>query len=96
MRKLLGSAAYVIACALAAAASALLLLVCALLSPAAASALRVAPTALAVTRLLPGRLAFWGALSTPLGGVFRTDFVVAAAACLALAWLFRKASRRLK
>lgn len=96
MRKLLGSLAYALSCALAAACAALLLLVCGLVSSAAASALRLAPTALAVTRLLPARLAFWGALSTPLGGVFRTDFALAAAALLAAAWAARRVARWLR
>lgn len=56
----------------------LLVLTALFLSPQVAASLRVAPLALAVTAHMPAWLAFWGVLSSPLGGVFRTDFVVVA------------------
>lgn len=96
MKKFLASALYVLSCVLLAVCVVLLLLCASLLSSEVAVALRVAPAALTVTRLLPAPLSFWGVLASPLGGVFRTDFVLAALACYILAKLVRRIARILK
>lgn len=72
---------------------ALLLLIAAFLSPAVASSLYAAPIALMITARMPAWLAFWGVLSSPLGGVFRTDFFVVALALLVLAKVFKKIAK---
>lgn len=95
MRSVLSSALYVLSCVLLAVSIALLLLTASLLSSQVAVALKVAPLALAVTRALPGGLAFWGVLSSPLGGVFRTDFVVVALVAYVAAKLLKKIARAL-
>lgn len=96
MRKLVASVLYVLSCALLAVCVFLLLLTLALVSSQAAVALRVAPAALALTQLLPAPLAFWGVLASPLGGVFRTDFVLAALVCFVAAKLSRRIGKALK
>lgn len=73
----------------------LLLLTGALLSVQVAVTLRVAPLALAVTHAMPAGLAFWGVLSSPFGGVFRTDFVILALVAFVAAALVRKIARAL-
>ncbi len=72
---------------------ALVLLTATFLSPPVAAALRTAPLALAVTAHMPGWLAFWGVLSSPLGGVFRTDFVVVALVLLVLAKVLHRIAK---
>ena len=86
---------HALACALVAVSILLALLTASLLSSQVAVALKVAPLALAVTHLLPGSLAFWGVLSSPLGGVFRTDFMVVALAAFILSKIVKKIARAL-
>ena len=93
MRGVVRGIAYVLSCALLVVCVALLVLTAVLLFSQVAIALRVAPIALAVTRALPGWLAFWGVLSSPFGGVFRTDFVLVALAAYAVARILRKIAR---
>ncbi len=96
MRKFFASVLYVLSCVLLAVCMVLLLLTLALVSSQAAVALRVAPAALTLTKLLPAPLAFWGVLASPLGGVFRTDFVLAALACFVAAKVSRRIGKALK
>ena len=51
--------------------------------------------AVAVTGLLPPQIAFIGVVPSPLGGVFRTDFLLIAIACMVLARLVRALSKGL-
>lgn len=93
MRGIVRGVAYVLSCVLLVACIALLALTAVLLFSQVAIALRVASLALAATHALPGWLAFWGVLSSPFGGVFRTDFVLAALAAYAVARILRKIAR---
>ena len=86
---------YVTSCIFMACCVGLLLLTGSLLSVQVAVSLKVAPVALTVTQLMPSGLAFWGVLSSPLGGVFRTDFVVLALGAFFLAALVRKIAKAL-
>ena len=86
---------YVTACVLMGCCVGLLLLTGSLLSVQAAVALKVAPVALTVTQLMPDALAFWGVMSSPLGGVFRTDFVILAVVASFAAALVRKIAKAL-
>lgn len=95
VKALLKTALYVTACMLMGACVGLLLLTGVLLSVQAAVALKVAPVALTVTQLMPTGLAFWGVLASPLGGVFRTDFVVLALAAFLAGCLVRKIAKAL-
>lgn len=94
-KALLKTVLYVASCVLMACCVGLLLLTGSLLSVQVAVALKVAPVALTVTQLMPAGLAFWGVLSSPLGGVFRTDFVVLALAAFFAAALVRKIAKAL-
>lgn len=93
MRRLAAGVLRTASCALLALCVGLLLLAAALLSSQVAVALHVAPLALAVTRALPAPLSFWGVLASPLGGVFRTDFVLVALAAFVAAKILRKIAR---
>ncbi len=93
MRRLLATVLRVVSCALLVVCTALLLLAASLLSSQVAVSLGVAPLALAVTRALPASLSFWGVLASPLGGVFRTDFVLVALAAFVAAKILRKIAR---
>lgn len=86
---------YVLACAAMALCILVLLLTATFLVPSVALALGTAPVALALTAALPAPLAFWGVLSCPLGGVFRTDFVIVAVVLLVAAKILRKIARAL-
>lgn len=95
MKGIVSSVLKVASCVLAGACVALLLLVATYLSPQVAMALGTAPVALAITAALPPQLAFWGVLASPLGGVFRTDFVVVALVLLIAAKLLHRIARAL-
>jgi hypothetical protein len=86
---------YVVACVLMCLAALLILLVAALVSSQVALSLKVAPVALAITQAMPAGLAFWGVVSSPLGGVFRTDILVVAVAAFVLAKVVRRVGRSL-
>lgn len=95
MRRVVARILYVLSCALVALSVALVVLAAVFLVPQVAVSLRAAPLALAVTQALPGWLAFWGVLSSPFGGVFRTDFVLVALAAFIVSKLVRKIARAL-
>lgn len=95
LKGILSTIVYGLACAAVALAIFVLLLAATFLVPSVALALGTAPFALALTAILPAPLAFWGVLSSPLGGVFRTDFVVVAIALLIVAKILRKIARAL-
>lgn len=95
VKHVLSIALSVLACALLVGCLLLLLLTLALISTQVAVALRAAPVALAVTHALPAAIAFRWVLPSPLGGVFRTDFVLVAAVLLIAAKLVRKVAKKL-
>lgn len=95
VRGILASVVYVLACAAMALCIVVLLLAATFLAPAVALGLGTAPLALALTAVLPAPLAFWGVLSCPLGGVFRTDFVIVAVVLWVVAKILRKIARAL-
>lgn len=95
MKGLIATVLHALSCALVGVSILLALLTAALLSSQVAVALKVAPIALAVTHLLPGGFAFWGVLSSPLGGVFRTDFILVALAAFILSKIVKKIARAL-
>ena len=95
VRGALSTILYVLACGAVALCILVLLLTATFLVPSVALSLGTAPLALALTAALPAPLAFWGVLSCPLGGVFRTDFVIVAIVLLIVAKILRKIARAL-
>ena len=91
----LRTALMVLSCALLACSILLLLLILSLVATQVAVALHAAPIALAVTRLMPGWLAFSWVLPSPFGGVFRTDFLILAAALFVAAKVCRGVAKHL-
>ncbi len=95
-RRIISLILYIIACACVVVSIVLLLVTAALLVSDVAVTLRVAPLALDITRLLPDFLQYWSVISSPFGGVFRTDFAVVALVFFILAALIRRIARRVK
>ncbi len=65
------------------------------LSSALTARLGLTSVCVRVTSWLPAPLAYFGLLDCPLGGVFRTDYLIAAVVTLVIARLVRVVYRRL-
>lgn len=95
MKRLISAVLYVAACALLLACIALLLLTIVLLFSQVALSLGAGVLALEITRHLPGWLAMLGAVASPFGGVFRTDFLILAVLLLIAAKILRRIAKGL-
>lgn len=95
MKHALSGILYILACLAMAGSIFVLLLVASLLSVDVAVALQVAPLTLALSKAIPAQFVMWGALPSPLGGVFRTDFFIVALVLFVAARLLRKIARAL-
>lgn len=96
MRRIASLVLRALACTALALSTALLLLTAVLMVPPAALALHASSVAMWVTGLFPDALCYWGVLSSPFGGVFRTDFLLVSFLLFLVAKLLRYVERRLK
>lgn len=71
----------------------MLVLICVQISSSAVIALDTASIALQITQELPAWLALWGVMSTPFGGVFRTDFAIIAFVLIIIASIFKRIAK---
>lgn len=90
MKKTFKVILYVISCIFLAISVFLLLITLSLISGELALNFHTASVAVDITGLLPQWLAYQFVLPTPFGGVFRSDFVIVAAASTLVSWIFNQ------
>ena len=95
IKKLWGGLCVLVDCALLVIAVLLLALVVLQAAPQLGDPLGATSIAVALTGIMPAQLAFIGVVPSPLGGVFRTDFLLVAIVSMVLARLVRALSKGL-